>query len=241
MPAPAIIINGVSAAWMREVIVAPSPAGKTIALGAAFAFNNVAPGAKYTGLASESATGGDEIVDVVRADDAKFKYKKNKVEIDGLTGAAYGGGSSGPGPATGPKGATGEISFTLLQGDGATRTIHDLCRDLNEKIGSYFMACIPAGIVVDQTDPAGYAYVVGKITSNLEVVQGAYTASQLAITIRGTALGVTDTGEMAKLETPAFAAVTPLLQSVIGAISFTPDPPGAASGESLAGGRLVLT
>lgn len=236
MPAPPIIITGVSAAWLRVVDVSPT---KTITLGTSYAFNNVAPGSKYSGLASESATGGDEVVDVVRADGAKFKYKRTVVEIDGLTGNDYAGGSSSS--SGGPVGAMGEISFTLLQGDGDTRTIHDLARDLNQNIGAYFLACIPAGILATDTDAAGYAYVCGKITSNIEVTQGDYTAATLPITVRGTSLGVTNAAELTKLETPGFTAVEPLLKSTIGGATFTPDPPGAGSGESLAAGRLVLT
>ncbi len=137
--------------------------------------------------ASESSTSSAEYIDVTRCDGAVIRFTKSNVIIDGSTGNAFqeasGGGSdaSGLGEITlivnaAPEGGTGFLSLTSF-----SKFYQYMKDNQNRK----FLVIVATGFTYTGSGASkvdGWAYMIGRLTNDLELTAGSGNAATLTLT-----------------------------------------------------------
>lgn len=137
--------------------------------------------------ASESSTSSAEYIDVTRCDGAVIRFTKSNVIIDGSTGNAFqeasGGGSdaSGLGEITlivnaAPEGGAGFLSLTSF-----SKFYQYMKDNQNRK----FLVIVATGFTYTGSGASkvdGWAYMIGRLTNDLELTAGSGNAATLTLT-----------------------------------------------------------
>jgi hypothetical protein len=184
-----VVINGGGGAWLY-----PAASGVFNGLAATpdatdrFIFDNIRD-ASCTIVRPESASAGEEFVEVTRGDGAIIQYPKITLRLDGVTGALKSGGAS----ASASKGL---ISFVANGADKDSADWLTYIQKLNEFIGAEFLIAIPLGFSYDNwidrnagspTDVEAIALCLGNLDADIAHAASAFTPAAHTITVRSKA------------------------------------------------------
>ncbi len=157
-----IILSKCPLAWLYKI----DESADTLTL--AYKFDNLSD-VVIKMLIAGSAAGGEN-TDFTRADGAIVRFPKESLILDGATELQVASDSGGA-DASG----LGEITITTNEADVASTSWTAFCANLNLNKDAKYLLIVGTGFSYNRTGtgstrkPDGYAFMIGKITSDIEV------------------------------------------------------------------------
>lgn len=157
--------------WMFEITDVATAADDALVL--KYKFDN-ASAVTFKSLAAGSSAASTENIDLTRADGAIFRFPKENLIIDAITETQIASDTGGA-DASG----LGEISATLQEAPVGTSTSWtSFVAELNANKDKKWLVIVGTGYSYERTGtdstrkPDGYAYMIGKISSDIDASEG---------------------------------------------------------------------
>jgi hypothetical protein len=191
--------------------------------------------------ASESSTSSAEYIDVTRCDGAIVRFTKSNVIIDGSTGNAFQEASGGGSDASGLGEITLIVNAAPVGGTGFLDllTFSKFYQYMKNNQNRKFLVIVATGFTytgsgANKVD--GWAYMIGRLTNDLELTAGSGNAATLTLTFAankatGTGMATAIDDELDTTGISTFPALT-YYNNANSDATYTPVTIGAPSGDT---------